>query len=428
MQVKMRFRDGINTFCILSRWRSNFVKDYQRKTDFCCMKSLVSFLIAMTFVLSAQAQVNQPPIGAFGNSKSTEPIAKDLNSGRYTVKPKPIKKEKTLADEYELARELPKKKPELETDVKPEPPLAAPAPYKSEVQSKEGPEFGNMAPPPRSAIVDDEDSNQENSLFQQARETVIGGGPQGLDEYRSFLPPDDTRRNLLEIQVAPFFLYNDSNSPYWYRSYSNFAPGFSLLADIWFTPSFGVEVGYKKSIGGSVKASANSENHISAGHEWLSGGLRFRRFFGMGKTVPVFTFGIDYREYYFKVPSDDPLRVRLKMAGPRLVAETKIPVSQRFQWVYGLEVTPFTKAQEQSTGVTHQSGTENETFGFGVSAGGEYKLARTNRMFYRLSYYLERSLYSGPASRADPNSGVTPSSVPVNNSFTMFEFGFIWGR
>ncbi|MGE3975610.1 MAG: hypothetical protein AB7F59_13875 [Bdellovibrionales bacterium] len=370
------------------------------------------------------------------NSATVEPINKDVNSGRYTVKPKTVKKEKSHAEEYQQARELPQKKSEPEKEV-PAPeapkPIAQPSMFAGNTVEKNIPaesepkpsHFEAMAPQPVSA---EEAETQEEGFFQQARDMVIGGSPQSLDEYRSFLPPDDPRRNLLEIQVAPLFLYNESTSSYWYRSYNNFAPGFSLASNIWFTPLFGIEVGYKKTIAGSVRNSPSSESYASAAHEWMNAGLRFRRFFGMGKSVPVFTLGLDYREYTFKLPAEEQQRVRLKSGGPRVTAETKIPSGLRYQWVYGLEVAPFTKTQELTSGVVHQSGTESETFGIGFSAGGEYKLARTSRMFFKLSYYMERSLYSGPANRADPNTGTTPTNVPVNNTFTMFELGYIWGR
>ncbi len=340
-----------------------------------------------------------------------------MGSGRYIVKPKNVKKEKPLVEEYERAQ-LPPKKVEAEAAQAPMP--------KVEVTTPE--QASTLGVQPTTPVMQPEGRDDDDGLLKRARDMVIGGSPKDLDEYRNFLPPDDPRRNLIELYVAPIFIYNDSNSPYWYRSYSNFSPGFVAATDIWFSPLFGIEASYRKSITGSVRNSSSEERFVSASHEWITAGLRFRRFFGYGENVPMLLIGLDYREYNFKVPSDDLNRVRLKTTSPRFLLETTIPSTVRYSWRYSLEVTPFAKHQELGTGYNLQSGTDCETFGFGVGVGGEYRLARTSRMVFKFSYFLERNAFTGAANRADPNSGTTPSNVPVNNSFTMFEFGYIWGQ
>ncbi len=393
------------------------------------MRRVLIVFFTMTLVhVSATVSEAQSPntIGIIDTGtpqRSNQGAPTDMSSGRYRVRPKNLRKEKPLSEEYEKAQLPPKKEP--------------PAPAKVEVTSKPempAPENAstllvpNTTPISPDAPVPQTEGDPDDGLIQRARDMVIGGSPKDLDEYRSFLPPDDPRRNLIELYAAPIFIYNDSSSPYWFRNYTNFAPGFTTQANIWFSPLFGLEANYRKSITGTVRNSHSTEQFVSASHEWITAGLRFRRFFGYGENIPMLLIGLDYREYNFKVPSDDPNRVRLKTTSPRILLETLIPSTARYSWRYSLEVTPFAKHQEIGTGFALQSGTESETFGFGLGVGGEYKLARTSRMFFKLSYFLERNAFSGTANRADLVSGTTPSNVPVANSFTIFEFGYIWGQ
>lgn len=390
------------------------------------MRPILTYFLAMTFVCGAKAQVSPSTIGIIDtetSQRSSQGTPTDMNSGRYRVKPKSLKKEKPLVEDYERAQTPPKKE-EVKVEA-PQPKGPLPSPENVSTLIVEPPKT-NMSPD--APVVPTPENGEDAGLLRKARDLVIGGSPKDLDEYRSFLPPDDPRRNLIDFYAAPIFIYNDSSSPYWFRNYQTFSPGFTTAADIWFTPLLGLEASYRKSITGTVRNSPSSEQFVSASHEWITGGLRFRRFFGYGENIPMLMIGLDYREYNFRVPSDDPNRVRLKTTSPRVLIETMIPSTLRFSWKFNLEVTPFARHQEIGTGFELQSGTENETFGYGLGVGGEYKLARTSRMFFKLSYFLERNAFSGTANRTDLVSGTTPSSVPVSNSFTIFEFGYIWGQ
>jgi len=376
----------------------------------------IAVIFIMTFVCETWAQVNPQALVILNSPDNGQPKEQSLDSDRYTVRPRPIKKEKKV--DAAVVDQSPEK--EL-------PPKEEPASAPAEVEKpKEATTFNMVAPDP-TVQNKKTDQGDDSNLFSQARDAVVGGSPEALEEYRSFLPPDDPRRNMIELKVAPILLYNDSNSSYWYRSYQMFAPGYFFGSDIWVTPLFGLNASYTKTVTGSINDSSTTNNFVPASQEWLTLGLRFRRFYGYGKNVPMLTVGLDYREYDFRIPGGDPQRVGLKTTGARLLFETNIPSSNRYSWVYDVEVTPFNQHQEISAG-NPQSGTDNQTFGFGLGIGGEYKLARTSRMFYKISYFLERSQFSGAATRADPNTGVIPSNVPVNNAFTMFQFGYIWGR
>jgi len=383
------------------------------------MRRVFILFFTTTLVRLAHAQVSPSTIGIIDPdtpSRASQGEPADLSSGRYKVKPKSLKKEKPLQEEYEKSQLPPKKESTKEKAESAPIPTQMPAPENA----------STLIVPTEQPFASDKP--EDPGLLKQARDMVIGGSPETLDEYRSFLPPDDPRRNLIELYAAPVFIYNDSSSPYWFRNYTNFSPGFTTAADIWFSPLFGIEASYRKSITSSVRNSAASDTTVPATHEWITGGIRFRRFFGYGDNVPMLVLGWDYREYNFKVPGDDANRVKLKTTSPRILLETVIPSTSRYSWKYNLEVTPFAKHQELGTGYNLQSGTENETFGYGLGIGGEYKLARTSRMYFKLSYFLERNAFAGSANRADPITGTAPSNVPVNNSFTIFEFGYIWGQ
>jgi len=392
------------------------------KRTFWCLLSMT--LVLLAFNSSLEAQVNPNTVGILNGTSSSPSTEDQLSStDRYKVVPRTEKKEKEHVVDYEKSREMPPKKeasaaakvvPELKTEV-----------LDPSMNSKESP-IQIVSPEPKSVV--EEQGETGAGLFQHARDLVIGGSPKDLNEYRNFLSPDDERRNMIELQVAPIMLYNDSNSSYWYRSYSTFSPGFYVKPEIWFTHLFGLTVSYKKTIGASINGDHTGTGQIAVTQEWLTAGLQFRRYFGLRERAPSFTFGLEYREYNFKVPADEALRIKIKSTGPRMTAKTKVPSSARYTWIYDLEVTPYTKQSESGSNFVHQSGTGSDTFGYGLGIGGEYKMDRGSRMYYRFSYFLERTLFSGAATRVDPNSGTTPENVPVNNSFTMFELGYIWGK
>jgi hypothetical protein len=281
---------------------------------------------------------------------------------------------------------------------------------------------------PAVAPVPTNEKTETPGLLERARDAVMGGAPDVLDEYRAYLQPDDTRRNLIEISLAPALIYNDSTSPSFARSYNNMMPGLSVSADIWFTMFFGLNTSYLRTLSGAVANNISSSSFASASHEWASIGLKFRRFYGYGKNVPSLTFGLDLTEYQFRVPVDDPARAKLKTDGLKMSLEAKIPSSVHYSWTYLMSVYPWVNHAESTAGGAVLSGAENQTFDFGLGIGGEYKLERTSRIFWKAGYELQRSLFSGSASGPDAVSGATLANVPVNNGFVIFQFGYIWGK
>lgn len=378
----------------------------------CVMKPAMLFLIT-TFVLCAawgQAEVillNQ-------NAGAERPAPE--TSGRYLVKPRASKPKPTAAP------------------VTPAPPPPANKVYGPEEQTIEASDTQKnieqattlpmVAPDPAEAVEKDDTGN----FLERARDSIMGGSPEILDEYRAYLQPDDVRRNLIEIRLAPVLIYNDSVSPSFGRSYNNAMPGLYFSNDIWFTMFFGLNTAYRASLGGAISNNSNNTSFVAASHEWASIGLRFRRFYGFGKMVPALEFGLDLREYQFRVPSDDPVRLKTKTTSAVVSLEAKIPASSRYTSSYQLALMPWTQHSEANSGGAVTSGTPGTNFGVSGSIGGEYKLERTSRIFWKFEYELQRSIFGGSTSGADPISGATLTNVPVSNGFLMFHFGYIWAK
>jgi hypothetical protein len=366
-------------------------------------------IIITTFVLSvAHGQTDLILLNESGNQQ-VEVRSSTESSSRYTVKPKP-------------------RPAKVSPTPMPAPRTGGPV-YGPEVNSQKDLEQATTLPlvapaDPQAA----QDKSENPNMLEKARDLVMGGPPEVLDEYRAYLQPEDIRKNLIEIYLAPFFVYNDSTSSSFSRSYNTFMPGLYLSNDIWFTMFFGLNTSYRRTLAGSVANNPPSTSFVAADQEWASIGLRFRRFYGFGKTVPSLSFGVDLHEYQMRVASDDDHRLKLRTTGVRVSLEAKIPSSQRYSSTYQFDIQPWAVHSESTIGTATLSGQQNSTFGFGLGLGGEYKLERTSRLFWKATYELQRSLYTGSASGPDAISGDTLSNVPVSNGFILFEFGYIWGK
>jgi len=373
------------------------------------------FFIITTFVLpAAWGQAEVILLNQNTSTKEEDFKAPDATSGRYTVKPRPPVK--------------PKSTPQ------PAPPSGAahgPVDIEKKTEATDidknlerATTLPNVAPDP----TPDADRDENGNLLVRARDLVMGGSPEILDEYRTYLQPDDVRRNIIEIRLAPVLIYNDSNSPSFARSYNSFSPGLFFSNDIWFTMFFGLNTTYRASLNGAVSNNVQNSSFVDSSHEWASIGLRFRRFYGFGKGVPSLEFGIDLKEYQFRVPSDDPSRVKLKTTGGFFTLEAKIPSTARYTSLYSLGLSPWAFHSESASGAAILTGSQSNTYVIDVGLGGEYKLDRSSRIFFKIDYELQRSLFSGAASGPDPVSGATLTNVPVNNGLLMFHFGYIWAK
>ncbi|MCM2282358.1 MAG: hypothetical protein NDI61_11000 [Bdellovibrionaceae bacterium] len=260
------------------------------------------------------------------------------------------------------------------------------------------------------------------------RQVLMGGTGDELDQYRQTLSPMDRRLNLLEVSLAPTFIYNDSQSSYAFRDYVTSGPGFEGEARVWFSPFFGVQGSYAASLSGDVNDSLLGSGSVPATHQWIRGGIRSRRFLSSGRSSPAMSFGVDYYEYQMRVPLSAQSRGRIRTTGAQLSLEGDWPTSARYSWVLGVSFLPKARHKESATGLDLRSGANADTNGVGFSVGGRLQYDRSGSMFYRLSHTVEKNLFSGGAAVADPVAGNVPNGVPVLNSFTIFQLGYTWGN
>ncbi len=282
--------------------------------------------------------------------------------------------------------------------------------------------LSNMAP------VQKEDDSRISSVGDNVRDIIVGGSSDDVDRYRSYLSPDDIRRNRVELELAPAFIYNESKSDYYYRNYNTATPGGRLGLNVWFTPFFGVATSYEKTFLGTMKKDVSGASQTPYMDQWLQIGLRFRRFAGYSPTSTSITFGIDYHDYQRKVPLDDLRHSKLSTAGLLLSAETRVPASESVAWILGLEYMPVANHQELQTAGNIKSGSKIETIKMGISFGPEFKLNRTNRLFLKIRDVYEKNSFTGASNTADPYTGEMPENVSVMNNFLFFEVGYIWGN
>jgi hypothetical protein len=378
------------------------------------------FLLSLAFTSLASAQLD--PSSALLLNPDTGASTREggLDSGRYTVKPA-AKSQTAPAPRRVESREEAKK--------------AEQRPASENSQSQPSQTFA-----PEASGVPKVVPNPQPGTFlsgaeaplpppQPITETVLGGSDDEIKEYKQMLNPEDRRNNLMELSIAPAFIYNDSKSPYSFRKYSTASPAIGGDGRVWFTPFFGVQAGYMTTLSGSVSdTSVGSPRTITVAQTFMKAGIRSRNFLTTGKYSPSLTWGLDFYEHYFVVPRDAETRGRLRTNGAQISLEGEWPTSGRNSWLLGVSFLPMASHKEYSTALTLKSGSRVDSNGVGVTIGTKIQYDRSSALFIRLSHQLDKHVFTGQAATADPNTGVTPSGVPVTNSFTILQLGYTWGN
>ena len=83
---------------------------------------------------------------------------------------------------------------------------------------------------------------------------------------------------------------------------------------------------------------------------------------------------------------------------------------------------------ELATGLDLSSGAKGESVRLDLSLGGEFKMSRENQIIADITGSLERNQYNGQANQTDPETGVRPRGVFVDNTFVIFSLGYRWGQ
>jgi len=364
---------------------------------------LIVFLISFHFVTEAWSQLD-PASSILLNQQRTSTRDTGIDSGRYTVKPRDTAREpRETARENEVRRdERRRTTPRTEEQTQRlESAEQAESKIGREATATEAPQ-DPMSNSPR--VVEDTTSSANPPLQQKRRE------------------------NILEISVAPTFIYNDSSSSYTFRNYHTASPGFFAEARVWLNPTLGVQGSYGSSLGAHVRDSLNSDRNVALTHQWLSAGVRTRRFSSDRLNAPSFSLGLDYREYQFQASSQSQLRVKTRTSGPAVILESDWPTSARRSLIFDAYFMPKSQHRESDTQLQLRSGSNVDTSSMGISVGTRLQIDRVNAIYFKLSHSYEKNLFSGAAGVADPRTGTAPVGVSVQNSMTLFQFGYAWGN
>lgn len=233
---------------------------------------------------------------------------------------------------------------------------------------------------------------------------------------------------ILEISLAPGFVYTNSDSSYSFRRYTTAAPTASASANVWLQPTLGLQASYMTTLGGNVGDSPNNTHDIAATQEWITVGLRTKKSFGSSLVSPTLMFGLDYSSYEFKVPESAFTRNKLASRGVKLSLDAEIPSSSAHAWTLGFSFQPKLAHSEGGTDANFETGAGVEANAIGISLGGRIRFEQSDAMFWKIVYTLEKDQFTGEATQVDPNLGVKPSGVSVTNTSTFLQFGYTWSH
>ncbi len=352
----------------------------------------------------AHAQVD-PSTSLLLRSGGKTPERRDLDSRRYTLRPgseRPTPTSETSTQEPEpsalSAQPPPPQEPLL--DQKEE------ALIDSELRVEEGIE-------------------EELTRLRRLRDLFLGGSAEGMEDYIKSIHPQDPRLNIMELSVAPAFLYYDSSSAFWYRDYYSAGPGLSTELGFWVTPHFGVHFDYMTSLGHSLESSPVGGVNLGLRHQDGAMGLKLRQHFGLSRRAPSLLAGLNFRESQVKIAGPMDNRFSHRSSGLEVSLQLRVPNSNFHSWTFGLRLMPQLSHQEKR--VTSGSKSK-DNYQVNLSLGSVYVLDRNQQLFWSLRHRFERTNFSGPALRIDPKTSVTPQGVRVDQGLTVFEFGYTWGN
>lgn len=242
-------------------------------------------------------------------------------------------------------------------------------------------------------------------------------------------PAEPVRRlNILELSLAPGYLYNNSESSYTFRNYNSSTPTLTFDANFWLNSEIALHGSVAQTLGGHVNDSIDGSRNAAAAQEWLRIGVHGRKFFSLDSSVSALVFGLDYYDYRFRVPADARLRGGIHSSGVELMLEAEIPASRTRSWTLGVTLAPKLRQTESSTTIDFQSGGSVDANAVGFAFGSRWQFSSNDTIFWKVSHAVEKDLFSGDATLADPRTGSAPTGVSVINSFTIFQIGYTWGN
>ncbi len=239
---------------------------------------------------------------------------------------------------------------------------------------------------------------------------------------------DDQKKNLLELRVAPTFIYNHSQSDFSVRDYSSTNPAYYVDINMWIEPTFAVHADFSDSLGASVDDSIDHTRNINFLQQQLSVGIRSRHFSVNKMNSSSLILGIDYSNSQFRVDAESKLRNKLETSGVNLSLLAQIPQSQNYVWEVGFELMPKAKHSETPASLNFQSGDSPDANIISASIGGRLFVDSANQIFWKVHERLEKDQFLGSTSQPDPATNKTLTNVSVTNSTLMIQFGYTWGN
>lgn len=396
----------------------------------------LSFWLLILIGSYVEAQFD-PSAAALLKSRGQTPHLDRLNPGRYKVKQPDVEPKKVILPPVQnlqkiqpaatsttpLVLEKVTSKSEVSTQLSDEK-----VAQKTELKTVQKVESAQEESPSVDSAGQKPPTSTDQELGQQVRDLVLGGNQKSIDEYREQLHPEDPRNNLMIFEVASTFVYLDSVSNYWFRNYAFSAPGYSLGADIWLTPFFGIHSQFQNLLGPSIRAEANSENRLTVEQQYFDGGFRWRSFTGANRRSTSFTFGVDYTDRQTRVAKSSTARSGVQSTGVKLSAVIKTAFTNHFFMELGGEFSPWLSHKELSTALGLKSGNHGDSSLVGIWIGTSFHYNRELEVFWRLHQSLERNLFEKAASDTDPKTGENPTGVTVTTGTTFFTMGLRWGN
>lgn len=363
------------------------------------MHSLSVIVLSLFLVASLKVQAQSGNTSIFLRPAEEGAESLELDSSRYRVRPREESEAQEDKTKSSRKRKLPKK-------------------------TVKAPASGEPAEPVKTEKTPEE---REEDFKERMRNFILGGPKKEITEFKNNLHPSDPRNNLLEVGLAPTYIYLDSTSNYSFQNYISQGPGLSAHARMWVTPFFGINADYLTSLNADVSEGPQSENYIEAEHQRYEAGIRFRKFFGYTRKAPTMTLGVDYSEYQFNVPKNASQRVGKKATGVRLMFEAVVPKFRTQAIILGASYTPRINLEIIDTDLSLEPGSSYDTDKVSAWFGSRYRFDRKFQVYWKASHTLQKTVYRGEANESDPKTGAQPSGVSVTESLSVFQVGFTWG-
>ena len=398
------------------------------------------FSSLLVFPFHSHAQLDPSSAVLLGSSSAGQ-VSAGLQSGRYQqsassvgkiepamkIAAKPKKKvERTVQaaeplpanDSIPIAVIQPKHRKLAAVPVLPDPP-ATPGP----VTALAGPAVTSDP-----AVTPEEPIPAIPSWSDQVASLWKGAPLAQVESYKDLLHPDDSRLNRVEIEAGSGLLASEAKSNSAYRSFSFISPTLFAGGAFWITPFVGFEGRYTSSLTADVASSTDSLGRVPITQDWAELHLHFRRYFGVSRKANSLEYGLFYLSSDMKVPADDVSRVRLRTSGVGIEGKIRMPSAPSYTWIVGGSLMPRIGHSEVGSGLSLQSGSSPESSRFGVLVGGDFRLSRSNVLFWDLNLNYEKNQFGGTSNTNEPGSTAAATNVSVLTTQTFLHLGYRWGQ